>query len=291
MNFRASLLFELSHRRLPKAAERTVDYKAYQDWRMQSLSASWNAFSDASIEGKDILDFGCGDGALSLFLASKKSPRSIIGVDLDRSSIERARVAKCSTTLPSSVQVDFLTGSIDGLPVPDNSVDVLVAFDCLEHVMSPLPILQDWHRVLRPGGRCLLEWFPYKGPWGPHMESLIPVPWAHVFFGQRAMFRAAERLYDLPDFVPRHWDLDADGNKKPNKWRQWSSFREQAYINELDIKTFRSIVRTSGLEVARLKTHSFGGAPLRRAIGRTMMKVPLIGEYFVSYTVIELLKR
>jgi len=57
-------------------------------------------------------------------------------------------------------------------------VDTLLAFDCLEHVMSPLPILQDWYRVLRPGGRCLIEWFPYKGPWGPHMESLIPIPWA-----------------------------------------------------------------------------------------------------------------
>ena len=85
--------------------------------------------------------------------------------------------------------------------------------------MSPESILRDWFRVLRPNGRCLIEWFPFKGPGGPHMESLIPIPWAHVIFGERAMFRAAEMIYDLPEFVPRHWDLDERGKKKPNKWR------------------------------------------------------------------------
>jgi ubiquinone/menaquinone biosynthesis C-methylase UbiE len=290
MGFRSALLFELSRRRLPKPTARTVDHKAYQDWRRQSLSSSWSAFLNADIRGRDVLDFGCGDGALALFLATEKSPKSVVGIDLDHSAIERARVAKGSTNIPDSVRVEFLSGSIEGLPVPDNSVDVLVAFDCLEHVMSPRPILHDWYRVLRPGGRCLLEWFPYKGPWGPHMESLIPVPWAHVLFGQEAMFRAAERLYDLPHYIPRHWDLDADGNKKPNKWRQWSSFKEQGFINELDIKTFRSLVHAAGLKIARLETHSFGGSPLRRRVGHTMMKLPLVGEYFVSYTVIELLR-
>ncbi len=104
------------------------------------------------------------------------------------------------------------------------------------------------------------------------------------------MFRAAERLYDLPQFVPRHWDLDASGNKLPNKWKRWSSFRAQGYINELDTKTFRSLARAAGFEIARFETHSFGGSAFRKAIGRTMMRLPLIGEYFVSYTVIELLR-
>jgi SAM-dependent methyltransferase len=290
MSLRSTLLFELSRRRLPKPATRTIDYAAYQDWRKQSLTTSWSAFSTTDLRGKEVLDFGCGDGALSLFLATEKSPARVTGVDLDPSAIERAKVAQGLVQIPTSVQVEFLLGSTDGLPIPDGSVDVLVAFDCLEHVMSPLPIFRDWVRVVRPGGRCLLEWFPYKGPWGPHMEALIPIPWAHVLFGQEAMFRAAERLYDLPQFVPRHWDLEANGTKKPNKWKQWSSFRAQGYINELDIKTFRTLVETAGLRVARFETHSFGGSPLRRTIGHTLMRLPFVGEYFISYTVIELIR-
>ena len=290
MSLKSTLLFELSRRRLPKPARRTIDYADYQEWRKQSLSSSWSAFQGIELTGRNVLDFGCGDGALSLFLAMKQSPASIIGVDLDPAAIERAKAARSSAQIPSSVHLDFLLGSTDGLPIPDTSVDFLVAFDCLEHVMSPLAIFRDWFRVLRPGGRCLLEWFPYKGPWGPHMEALIPVPWAHVLFGQKAMFRAAEQLYDLPHFVPRHWDLDENGNKKPNKWKQWSSFKEQGYINELDIKTFGSLIQAAGLKIARLENRSFGGSPLRRVTGHILMRLPLIGEHFVSYTVIELLR-
>lgn len=291
MNLRSALLFEISRRLLRPPATRTVDYKAYQDWRKQSLSTSWRRdFLDTDLRGKDVLDFGCGDGALSLFLATELAPASVVGVDLEHAAIERAKAARDATQLPASVRVEFLPGEVDRLPIADMSIDVLVAFDCLEHVMAPLPIFRDWFRVLRPGGRCLLEWYPYKGPWGPHMESLIPVPWAHILFGQNAMFRAAERIYELPQFVPRHWDLDENGHKKPNKWKNWSSFREQSYINELDIKTFRSLAAAAGFVVARFETHSFGGSPLRRAVGRTLMKMPLIGEYFISYTVIELLR-
>ena len=186
MNLRTKLCFEISRRLLPPPAKRTIDYQAYEDWRTASLSRSWDGFSDSNVFGKDVLDFGCGDGPLSFFLATTKHPRRIIGVDINQPSIERARAHLSHVAIPSGVDIEFRLGSTDGLPVPDQSIDTLVAFDCLEHVMSPLPIFQDWYRVLRPGGRCLIEWFPYKGPWGPHMESLIPIPWAHIFFGQNA---------------------------------------------------------------------------------------------------------
>ena len=141
-----------------------------------------------------------------------------------------------------------------------------------------------------PIGKCLIEWFPFKGPWGPHMESLIPIPWAHIIFGQKAMFRAAEAIYDLAEFVPRHWDLDPNGEKKANKWRAWSSFKDQGYVNELDLSGFQTLVTQAGLEISRLDRHSFGGSQARRTIGNALMKAPIIGEYFNSFAVIELIR-
>lgn len=290
MGIRSTLCYQVSRRLLPPPAKRTVDSQAYKNWRMRSLSDSWGAFSDSNALNKDVLDFGCDDGALSLYLASTKRPRRVIGVDLSQPAIDRAKAAKSDTPLPQGVTVDFQVGSETGLPLPDRSIDTLVAFDCLEHVMSPLPIFLDWYRVLRPGGKCLIEWFPYKGPWGPHMESLIPIPWAHVIFGQEAMFRAAERIYDLPTFIPRHWDLDEMGKKKPNKWRAWSSFKEQGYINELDLANFRTLIQNSGLRIERLDMYSVGGSSLRKKVGRILMKIPFIGEYFLSFVTIELVR-
>ena len=290
MDIRTRACFALSRKLMRYPSERTVDYGVYEDWRCSSLSRSWAAFSDSLVSGKDVLDFGCGDGALSLFLAKEKCPRTIVGVDLVAPSIERAKASLAKTSVLDGVYVEFVLGSTGTIPVPDRSIDTLLAFDCLEHVMSPGPILQDWFRVLRPGGRCLIEWFPFKGPWGPHMEALIPIPWASVIFGERAMFRAAEMIYDLPEFSPRHWDLDEYGKKKPNKWRAWSSFKEQGYVNELDLHNFKVLANDAGFQVARLDLHSFGGSGIRRTLGRMLMSIPIVGEHFVSFAIIELLR-
>lgn len=290
MGIRSALCYELSRKLLPPPMERTVDYRAYEQWRNTALPQSWGAFSDDDVSGKDVIDFGCGDGALSLYLAVSKGPRRITGVDLNSLAIERAEAAKLRTPIPEGVLVEFKVGSESVLPLPSESVDTVIAFDCLEHVMSPLPIFCDWYRVLRPGGKILIEWFPFKGPWGPHMESLIPIPWAHLLFGEAAMFRTAEKIYDLPTFTPRHWDLDESGQKKPNKWRAWSTFKEQGYINELDLAGFRDLVHRSKLQIHRLDVHSFGGSGLRRTLGRLLMGTPLIGEYFISFATIELVK-
>jgi ubiquinone/menaquinone biosynthesis C-methylase UbiE len=290
MDIRTYVCFALSRFLMRPPAAHTVDYGTYGDWRNTSLSHSWAAFSDSYITGKDVLDFGCGDGPLSFFLAKEKHPRRIVGVDISASAIECAKTFLARTPVIEDVNVEFVLGSTDRLPMPDESFDTLLAFDCLEHVMSPRPILRDWYRILRPGGRCLIEWFPYKGPWGPHMEALIPIPWAHIIFGERPMFRAAEMIYDLPEFVPRHWDLDANGNKKPNRWRAYSSFEEQGYINELDVSTFQQLAQDAGFQIARYELHSFGGSRLRQTISRMLMGAPILGEYFVSFVIIELLR-
>jgi SAM-dependent methyltransferase len=291
MGLRTELCYALSVRRIQPPSVRTATSAAYADWREASLAQSWSAFADEHIIAKDVLDFGCGDGELGMYLAQHKRPRRLLGVDLNVKAIGRARAHLATSRLARDADVSFEVGNENALPVPDASFDTLLAFDCLEHVMSPAAILRDWYRVLRPGGHCLIEWFPYKGPWGPHMEALVPIPWAHVVFGEHAMLRTAERIYDHPDFEPRHWDLDDNGRKRPNKWRHWSSFDEQGYINKLDIPSFNRLAAEAGFDVVRLQRESFRGSVLRQRLGSALMAMPVIGEYFVSYVLVELKKQ
>jgi ubiquinone/menaquinone biosynthesis C-methylase UbiE len=290
MDLPTELCVALSRRLMQAPARRVVDYGAYSEWRNESLERSWSAFADECVVDRDVLDFGCGDGQLSLYLAKTRRVRSITGVDVNPDAIARAERTVALDAVTYANRVQFLVGSVEGLPVPSESMDTLLAFDCLEHVMSPGPMLHEWYRVLRPGGRCLIEWFPYRGPWGAHMESLIPIPWAHVLFGERAMFRAAERIYDLDGFVPRHWDLEENGQKKPNKWRAWSSFDEQGFINKLDLATFRRLAQEAGFQIARFERRGFGGSIVRRTVSRMLMNLPFVSEYFVSYVIVELLR-
>lgn len=266
-----------------------ADIEAYAEWRDASLTSSWRHFSDEELRGKDVLDFGCGQGQLAFLFASKGLAKSITGVDIDLAALDRAK-AELAQHPQFADTLRFVAGDVTGLPLDDASVDLITAFDCMEHVMEPGAILADWARVLRPGGRVLLEWFPFKGPWGPHMEALIPVPWAHLVFGEKAMFRAAAAIYDDPGFVPRHWDLQPDGTKKPNKWTQWESFAEQGYVNGLDIATFRKLTSAAGFRIDRLDRSGFGHSGAKKAIGQALMAIPGLGEYVTSYAVIALEK-
>ena len=287
LSLRERLCFELSRRLMTPPDQRQSNMNTYLDWREDSLRASWARFSDADVIGRDLLDFGCGYGNLSFFLA-KKGARRVVGIDLGPEAIESNRRRIPEVPLPPGTSIEFVVGKIDGIPLPDQNFDTITAFDCLEHVMSPERVLKDWFRVLRPGGKVLIEWFPFRGPWGPHMEALIPVPWAHVVFGERAMFRAAQRIYELPEFQPRAWDVDAAGQKLPNKWLAWESFKEQGYVNQLSVDGFGTLAEGTGFLVPRFEAHGFSSAPARKVVSQALLNLPKVGEYFTSYVLVEL---
>ena len=214
MGIREAICFGISRRFIKRTGtDLSVDVDAHSRWRTDSLAKSWSRFSDSRANGKTILDFGCGKGELCLYLAESKSPKKVIGVDLVKELLDSAAGHEL---------IEYKLGNLNEIPVEDGSIDTVVAFDCLEHVMSPRAIIQEWRRILKPGGRVLVEWYPYKAHNGPHLDNLVPVPWAHIIFGEEAVVRTAERIYDLPEFKPAFWDLDENGNKKPNKWKQWS---------------------------------------------------------------------
>ena len=98
------------------------------------------------LEGRDVLDIGCGAGALLTWIA--RFAGRCVGVDPSAEQIARARQA--SDGSPASFQV----GSAESLSFPDGSFDVAIFFNALHHVPGPLmrPALGEALRILRPGG-------------------------------------------------------------------------------------------------------------------------------------------
>ncbi len=91
------------------------------------------------------LDAACGTGRHTQYLAAVG--HRVVGVD---SSTEMLAVARAK--LPG---VEFLSGDLDALPVPDGSVDVLVCALVLTHVPDLAPVFAEFVRVLRPGGHLV----------------------------------------------------------------------------------------------------------------------------------------
>lgn len=284
------MLSALSERLVRPPDAHTDDPEHYVDWRSEALANSWKHFDDALIRGRDVVDFGSGKGNLVFFLAGR-GPRSVTGVELHAPSVDESRARAKTLDLPDDVDVRFVVGAVDHVPLDDASADVLCAFDVVEHVMNPEHIVSEWRRVLRPGGKVLIDWCPWRSPWAPHMESLVPVPWAHIVFGEEALFRTCEAIYESPKYVHRPWDLDDRGNRLPNKWRQWRSFREQGYINQLNVEPFKDLARAQGFEVTRFEHVTFGSLPARDVVGPLLMRLPVVNELMCSYVIGELTRR
>jgi SAM-dependent methyltransferase len=93
------------------------------------------------------LDAACGTGRFAEFLAQRG--HQVMGVDSSPDMLAHAR-----RRVPRG---EFHVGELDRLPLPDDSVDVVVCALALVHVPHLQPVLAEFTRVLRPGGDLVIS--------------------------------------------------------------------------------------------------------------------------------------
>jgi len=121
------------------------------------LRLNSNICDSAKISKNDhVLDAGCGLGGTSIWLA-KKVECSVVGIDLHPRRIATARKSAMSTNL--SDRVAFTVGSYEHLPFPDNHFNAVLAVETLCHCNNKGKFFAEAARVLRPGGRLVVNDF------------------------------------------------------------------------------------------------------------------------------------
>ncbi|RZO51934.1 MAG: class I SAM-dependent methyltransferase [Sandaracinaceae bacterium] len=121
----------------------------FDDIRVRHDEVRWiESRLDALPPRPDVLDLGCGNGALLAQLA----PRVASGVGLDASArmVERARAR---TTQLAHVSIAHVDGP--SIPLPDASVDAAISMLSFRYLDWD-PIVRELGRVLRPSGRLLV---------------------------------------------------------------------------------------------------------------------------------------
>jgi len=97
----------------------------------------------SKIKKSKILDVGCGDGEYtSLFCCNNNK---VFGLDI------KERV------IPEFKKFQFVKGNAENLPFPDESFDLIISFDVLEHISDDQKAIKEMYRVLKRRGKVFLE--------------------------------------------------------------------------------------------------------------------------------------
>lgn len=164
--------------------------------RRQRLTAAC-----VNLEHKAILDFGCGNGAQSIEF--KEYDSQITAIDIDAGDLSTFQ------DVINAEKIDNITVlQYDGrsLPFADQTFDLIVSFEVLEHVGDETVVLKELHRVMKDGSDLIMS-VPNKG-WifETHGAYLPFLPWNRVpFFSWLPHFIhrrfAKARIYRRRDIV------------------------------------------------------------------------------------------
>lgn len=122
---------------------------------LDALSASLGCGNPTALaelhEGETVLDLGSGGGIDVLLSARRVGPTGhAYGVDM---TDEMLALAEKNKARAGAENVTFLKGQIESVPLPDNTVDVIISNCVINLAVDKAPVLKESFRLLKPGGR------------------------------------------------------------------------------------------------------------------------------------------
>ena len=143
--------------------------KEYSDRHIQNIG-SWEIPSMVRhlvFSSKNILDLGCGDGGTVSGIIRKYPSKKVTGVD-----ISPRRIDSLKERFPKK---RFICGDVCSTKLKDNSFDLIISTQVIEHVEDDKKMVREMHRLLKKGG------FLY-------ISSVIKKPWAIYKYRNKGKF-------------------------------------------------------------------------------------------------------
>lgn len=88
---------------------------------------------------QSILDIGCGEGEADKFFLKRNASLKVLGIDIDSEALKEAKI--------NCPQIEIKKADVYKLPFPDNSFDLVLCLEVLEHLEKPDEALKEIKRV------------------------------------------------------------------------------------------------------------------------------------------------
>jgi ubiquinone/menaquinone biosynthesis C-methylase UbiE len=163
------------------------DFHAYERTLGERFLVPLLEREGVALEGKHVLDAGCGYGGVLAALAARHRLASAHGVDLDAEMVARGR-ERCGPGVQLEVG-DFFA-------LAGKTYDVILLRDVLEHIVDVEGAFAQAHRLLNRSGTLFASFAPFYSPFGGHQHNgagfASRLPWLQLL--PEGMFRSLLRL-------------------------------------------------------------------------------------------------
>lgn len=173
--------------------------------------------------GMRVLDAGCGTGNFSMKMAALGV--TVEGIDLSEPMIGYAK--EKAQASPYADQLHFQVGDLYTLPFADESFDAVLSMAAFEFIHEDRRALDEFMRVVKPGGRVLIGTITGNSDWGLEYQSHMPREdsvFHHAAFKTAAEMRALlpERLLASAEsvFLPFATPEDAATRELDDAYRE-----------------------------------------------------------------------
>jgi SAM-dependent methyltransferase len=165
----------------------------YAAWRRSSLGEITEALElrlildlTGQLQGRSVLDVGCGDGTLALATA-RHGAAHVSGCDPDPRMVARA----LAQSVQNKASIDLAVARSQALPYADWTFDVVTCITVLAFIPDAEVALREMARVLRPGGRLVIG---DLGKWSYWAVRRRIRGWLGATLWRTAHFRTANEL-------------------------------------------------------------------------------------------------
>lgn len=217
---------------------------------------------------KDVLDFGCGMGNTSLWIAREMGAR-VDGFDLDPNHIAVANELNRKHKVPG---VQFGLRNIIETPI-DKQYDFIMLNDVIEHIKEVwIPGILDIliHRNLKIGGTIFFSYPPWEGPHASHLQRAISIPWVQFLpekYVHTLIKQNNRRLVGSKDLMTEYLELNRMTHKKL-----------MGYINPFPVKRLFRYSHTKFNNLSWLKDKNLTFFPFNYIVTKELIAFVKVGS-------------